>query len=240
MLFFILGLAVSVVCAVHAYRTQQDQFWMWIVLMLPMAGSLAYVFAVVLPAWHAQQRSTRAAEPDQYDVAAARKALERAPSVAGRLKLADSLMANDQPREAAALYAGELSGAFADDPQILNKLAQAQMASGDNDDALATLETLKASGATISRESELARARALAAVGKHDDAITAFQTLLPHYPGEDARGHFANLLLSLGRADEARDVLKEIVKRGEHAPKHLQNRDTNIYKWAESRLAELP
>jgi hypothetical protein len=240
MLFFIMGLAISVVCAVHAYRTRQEQFWMWIVLLLPLAGSLAYMLAVVLPAWNEQRRNAKpAAQTLTEQLAAARSAAVRAPTVDNRLKLADLLMASDLPREAATLYQAELKGNFAQDPQILNRLAQAQASSGDSAGALATLEMLKADGAKLSRESELARARALADTGQSDAAIAAYHALLPHYPGEDARGHFASLLLSLNRTTEARDVLQELVTRGQHAPKHLQARDQHIYAWAQSKLSEL-
>jgi hypothetical protein len=240
MLFFIMGLAISVVCAVHAYRTKQESFWMWIVLILPLAGSVAYVLAVVLPAWNEQRRAAKPGPQNLAEqLAIARSAAERAPTVENRLKLADMLMASEQPREAVVIYQAELKDNFAQDPQILNRLAQAQAASGDSAAALATLETLKADGANLSRESELARARALADTGKSDDAISAYRALLPHYPGEDARGHFASLLLSLGLKEEARTVLQELVTRGQHAPKHLQARDQQIYSWAATKLGEL-
>jgi hypothetical protein len=240
MLFFIMGLAISVVCAVHAYRTKQETFWMWVVLILPLAGSIAYVLAVVLPAWNEQRRM--AAPPPQNltaQIAAARSLVERAPTVDNRLRLADLLLESDQPREAASLYEGELKGNFAHDPQILNRLAQAQTACGDSAAALETLETLKTSGATLSRVSELARARALADTGQQEEAIAAYRALLPHYPGEDARGHFASLLLSMNRHDDARTVLQELVTRGQHAPAHLQARDAHIYTWAKGKLTEL-
>jgi hypothetical protein len=241
MLFFIMGLVISVVCAVHAYRTKQESFWMWIVLILPLAGSLAYVLAVVLPAWNEQRKSGGPKGPQNLaeQLSAARSAVERAPTVDNRLRLADALMASDQPREAAQIYQAELKGTFAEDPQILNRLAQAQTASGDSVAALATLEALKASGASLSRESELSRARALADTGQSEAAVDAYRALLPHYPGEDARGHFANLLLALGHSAEAQEVLQELVTRGTHAPVHLRARDQHIYDWAASKLGEL-
>jgi hypothetical protein len=240
MLFFLMGLAISVVCAVHAYRTKQESFWMWLVLMLPLAGSFAYVLAVVLPAWQDQRRTAKPAPQNLTgQIATARSALERAPTVDNRLRLADLLLEAHQPREAASLYEAELKGNFAEDPQILNRLAEAQVASGNSAAALETLDTLKACGATLSRESELSRARALADTGQHEDAIAAYRALLPHYPGEEARGHFAGLLLSLHRHGEARAVLQELVTRGQHAPAHLQARDSHIYNWAKSKLGEL-
>jgi hypothetical protein len=238
--FFGLGFIIGIVCAIHAYRTRQDQFWIWVVLILPVAGSIVYLIAVVLPAWNEQRRMAK--PPPQNlaaQIAAARSLVERAPTVDNRLRLADLLLEGDQPREAASLYEAELKGNFAHDPQILNRLAQAQTACGDSAAALATLDTLKASGATLSRVSELARARALADTGQQEEAIAAYRALLPHYPGEDARGHFASLLLSMNRHDDARTVLQELVTRGQHAPAHLQARDAHIYTWAKGKLGEL-
>jgi hypothetical protein len=237
MIFFVAGFVVAIVCAVHAHRTRQDNFWIWIVLIAPWLGSAIYFFAVVLPAALAQRKSAQNPVTPAQKLADARLLLDRAPSVENRLRYGEALLEAGQPGEAAQIFEAELSGEYADDARILNRLAEAQSACGNHAGALAAFERLRASGARLGRETELAYARSLAASGRIDDSVAAFRALLPHYPGEAARGHFAHLLIAQQRMPEARAVLEELVERARHAPAHQIERDGPIYEWARSELA---
>ena len=63
---FALGFAIAIVCAVHAYRTGQDRFWIFVLLIAPGVGSLLYVILVVFPQWQAQHGSrTRTLSPKE-------------------------------------------------------------------------------------------------------------------------------------------------------------------------------
>ena len=233
---FALGFAIAIVCAVHAYRTGQDRFWIFVLLIAPGVGSLLYVILVVFPQWQAQHGSrTRTLSPKEM-LAKAQRDVEHAPTVDNRLRLADVLLEQEQPRAAARIYEELLSGEFAQDPRILNGLAVSEANAGNFAASLAAYERMKASGTKLSRESELAHARALAADGQVDAAIAAFHALLPHYPGEAARGHFAKLLMDHGRWDEARAILAELNDRAKHAPPHAFAKDKAIYDWARAQL----
>ena len=237
MLFFIAGFVVAIVCAVHAYRTRQENFWIWIVLIAPWLGSAIYVIAVVLPAALAQHKAARHPATPASKLADAQLALDRAPSVENRLRYGEALLEAGQPGEAAQIFAAELKGEYAEDARILNRLAEAQSACGNHAAALEAYRKLRSSGARMGRETELAFARSLAASGDIDGSVAAFRALLPHYPGEAARGHFAHLLIAQGRMADARTVLEELVERARHAPAHQLERDGPIYEWARGQLA---
>ena len=61
-----LHLIVAVICAIHAVRTGQPMYWLIILFMFPLLGSIVYIFAIYLPSsrlernalqWYWRQRA---------------------------------------------------------------------------------------------------------------------------------------------------------------------------------------
>jgi hypothetical protein len=50
MLYLILTYLPSVVCGIHAVRSGQQMYWLWILVIAPLLGPLIYFFAVNSPA----------------------------------------------------------------------------------------------------------------------------------------------------------------------------------------------
>ena len=51
-------IAIQVIAAIHLLRTGRDMRWLWLIVFLPVVGSLAYFFIEVLPSLQ-QNRTTR-------------------------------------------------------------------------------------------------------------------------------------------------------------------------------------
>ena len=61
MIFFIATILVQVACVVHLFRNHRNTLWLWAIILLPIAGSAAYVVVEVLPGLF-QRREVRAAQ----------------------------------------------------------------------------------------------------------------------------------------------------------------------------------
>jgi hypothetical protein len=48
-LLVIVHLAIAIACGVHAVRTGQQMYWLFILLMFPLLGSIIYALAVIAP-----------------------------------------------------------------------------------------------------------------------------------------------------------------------------------------------
>ncbi len=64
-----------------------------------------------------------------------------------------------------------------------------------------------------SGDAKLFRARALAGAGRNDEALSQYEAILDHFPGEEARCRYAALLAKLGRVEAAERVVGEAEKR---------------------------
>lgn len=50
-LIAVVHLLVGIGFAVHAMKTGRPQFWMYILILVPVVGSLAYVLLELVPSW---------------------------------------------------------------------------------------------------------------------------------------------------------------------------------------------
>jgi hypothetical protein len=239
---FALSLLLQVACAVHAFRTGQDRFWIWIIIIAPGVGCLAYAAAVLLPAlfgsraaYQVGQKIQAKLDPERA-VREARQALDMADTAHNRIRLADALLLRGDARDAAQLYDEALHGIFADDPAILFKLGHAKLELNEAKEALVLFDRAKQSSQTgLIPDQELLVARALADSGQKSEAITMLKLLVPRFAGEEARCFYAKSLAEAGRLGEAREVIREVLQREQRAPKY-QKRDQKIwYDWARTQ-----
>ena len=146
----ILHLLVAIFFMNHAYRTGRPQYWYFVLLSLPLVGSIAYVCFELLPeAGHTRRgrevkRSiTDILAPDRdfhrlHDEASTRDTVET------KQALAQECERKHMWEEAARLYDAAARGMYANDVGLLVGLARAQLNGGDAERAMATLDRLRA------------------------------------------------------------------------------------------------
>jgi len=94
MLILILTYLPSVLCGIHAVRSGQQMYWLWILVIAPLLGPLIYFFAVLVPEFAGGRTArgvTRAAQQaldPERELRAARQALDDTPTVGNRMRLA--------------------------------------------------------------------------------------------------------------------------------------------------------
>jgi hypothetical protein len=186
----------------HASRTGQDRYWMFILFAFPLLGSLVYAITVWLPDVRIRPRPdgrARRAPAARSHARAARGAgrLEVSATPANRLRLADALLGAGRASEAVVQYQAVLNGIYADDPQVRIHLARALVEAGQPLEARVLLDKLIAEQPKLkSPEGHLIYARAVAALGDRDRAREEFESLVSYYAGLEARARYAEVLLA--------------------------------------------
>jgi hypothetical protein len=215
---FLLSIAFSIGLCVHAVKTHQDTFWLWIILMFQPLGGLAYlVINVVMPAFSgttARKIKSGAAEALDPHRAyrEAKAALQDTPTVHNRMKLAAAAAGMGRFDEAEALYREAAEGVHADDPALLLGRARALVELGRYAEALPVLDHVRREGETTP-QSTLVLARAYEGLGRKAEAEAAYLDTVERLPGLEAIARYAVFLARTGRAKEAQDTLVEIDRR---------------------------
>ncbi len=220
-----LHIIVAICFAVHAVRSGQDRYWLMVLFMFPLLGSLVYALAIWLPSMRYTQqgravsrgverllnpgRELREAQ-DAYDIAA---------TVDNRLRLADALVGDKRPAEAIEHYRNALRGIHSDDPDIHVRLGQALLESGRPAEARQLLDDLiKHKPDFRSAQGHLVYARAVAAEGNRDKAKEEFETLIGYSSGFEAQAYYAQALVDWGERERAQAVCDGAMKQAKRLP----------------------
>jgi hypothetical protein len=229
MRFLILSLVIQVVLIVHVVRTGRNQIWIWILVLLPLAGPIAYFAAELVPdlfrsraAQRAGRGLRRAMDPER-DLRRYANEVQVADNVASRQRYAEELVRHQQYDEAILQYRGALTGLYEHDPNLMLGLAQAQFGKGDPAAARTTLDELIRHNPDFrSPDGHLLYARALEAEGNLPKALEEYAVLAPSYPGAEASVRYAQLLKAQGRLAEAQKVVRELLEQARIAPRHYR------------------
>ena len=145
-----LHIILAIFCAVHAVRTGKPNYWLFILFVFPLLGSVVYLLAFYLPSARMERTARRAVTSVAYrldperGVRAAREAYDQTPTAQHRMQLALALIDAGRATEAVAEYEACLVGPFATDPEIRFGSARAYLACDRYADALRLLGLLEA------------------------------------------------------------------------------------------------
>ena len=99
----ILSLIFSIGLCVHAVRTGQNAFWLWVILLFQPLGGIVYLIAIVLPSYmggptarRAGQAAREALDPGR-EYRQAKAAADDTPTVHNRMRLAAAASGPDHP-----------------------------------------------------------------------------------------------------------------------------------------------
>lgn len=210
---------IAIGFALHAHRTGRPQFWIYILIFIPLAGSIAYVLFELLPEVANSRRARRVAtdirsvvSPDADWHALRRDAQER-DTVEAKSKLARECERKGMWVEAIAVYRQAARGPYVDDPGLLSDLARALLGSGNAEAALTTLDRLRAGNPDYqNQDAHLTYARALETIGREQEARQEYRAIAQYYVGTQARTRYALLLLKLGEPAAAKRLFEEVVR----------------------------
>jgi hypothetical protein len=229
MWLLILSYLVQAALIVHVIKTGRNQLWIWVLLLLPGAGPIAYVAVELLPSMlrsRTAQRTARGLKKAMDPGAELRRAESEArvtSNVASRQRYAEELVRHNRYDDAIAQYNQALSGLYEHDPNLMLGLAQAQFGKGDASAARATLdELIRLNPDFRSPNGHLLYARSLEAEGNVTKALEEYRVLAPSYPGAEAAVRYAQLLEKQGRRSEAQQVARELLEQARIAPGHYR------------------
>ena len=225
----ILSVLVQVGLIVHVIKTGRNSLWIWVLLMLPGIGSLAYVAVEILPALfgsrtaRAAARGMRSAIDPGRELRDASARASLTDTVAAKAKLGAEQSRRGDFAGAIQTYRAGLRGLYEFDPTLLIGLAQAQFASGDAVGTRTSLDALLTHNPAFkTADTHLLYARALEAEGNATRAETEYRAVAAYYPGAEAKVRLAQFLRGLGRGAEAEATLDDVLRTAELAPRHVR------------------
>jgi hypothetical protein len=217
----------------HIIRTGRSPLWIIAVALIPPPiGWIAYVLFAILPDMAGSAGARRfadnvanAADPGR-GYREKKRQVEQVGSVDSKRALAEECLRLGRFADAVELYQSAMQGPLGgNDPALLKGMARARMLSGEGAEAERLFLHLKeVDPAAFDANAELDYARALALQGKNDEAVQQYASVVPRYPGEEARCRFGLLLESMGQEARAQALFREILESVKGAPGYYRSR----------------
>lgn len=240
---FVISTLIQILLIVHVVRTGRDRIWIWVLLMLPMAGGLAYLVMELIPEWRGTiggQRALRGVKQALNPAAQVRHqadAWEQSPNAENGRHYADALLASGRYEEALAIARQAARGFFADEPLLMLAQAQALFGLEKYTECVQTLDQLISNNPEFkSAEGHLLYARALEKNGQTEQALKEYQSVATYFPGAEARYRLGEALHNSGQQAASRDIFEQILKDARLAPAHFRKSQKSWLNKAKAAL----
>lgn len=234
---YYLTIGLQIICVIHCLK-RGKQGWIWLIVFLPIVGSIAYIVMEMLP-------SSRIRAP-RVDVGAIvnpggkikklEESLRFTDTFNNRVLLADAYMQAGQTDKAVELYEGSLTGAFAENEHVIAQLMIAYYYLGRY------TEAIKLAG-KIYRQPQFARSQAhlfyalsLESAGQQEKAEAEFKAMQGRYSYYEQRYNYGMFLLRAGRNEDAEKVFTNMLNE---EPQLSSMERKNARVWCNKARTEL-
>ena len=225
----ILSVIVQIGLIIHVVKTGRPTYWIFILLIAPGIGSLAYAIVELLPGLSGNYRARSAVRGVRktLDPGGDLRRLEKEHKFSGSVDatrhLAGELMEAGRYQEAIVHYEEALTGLYEQDPDLLLGLATAQFAHDQFEDARQTLDRLMENNPDFrSPDGHLIYARSVEACGDIDKAREEYAAVAAYFAGAEARLRYGCFLETQGDVEAALAEFEEIITSADVAPRHYQ------------------
>jgi hypothetical protein len=234
-LYFILPLAIQVICVIHVIRTGRDRSWIWAIVFLPLIGCIVYAIIELIPDVFSRRRTrqlaagvSRVLNPGGK-ISRLQAELDFSPTVENRMALAEAWEEAGDNGKAAELWEKCLEGIHADDVHIMGRLGRALHGCGQNVRARQWYEKIRARrGGFVEDRDTLYYAEVLEAMEENAKAEEMYRSA--------AAGPLASFLRRKGRVEEADRVVSTLLTAFDHLPPYARRAER---RWADAARREM-
>lgn len=227
-------IAIAVLFAIHAVKNKHNMYWIWLLFVFPILGSIVYFFAVYLPSTQADRHAKKLSElllnfiQPGRNLKKARKAFQLAPSLNNRIRVAKELLNIGQKKEALSEYNRCLEQS-PDDLNLKLDISHARFANQEYESALQLLREIRTADASFMTEDvTLLSAKTLAACHRGVDARAQFEYLLNNYSNFEGKAEYAIWLHENYEREYAQKLKSDIDLSIMHWTKYAKNAHKSI------------
>jgi hypothetical protein len=232
------GIVLQALAIIHFIRRRPDTYWLWIILMFPGIGALAYIFIQVIPDFGLLRTS--------FQVFPRRKRIRQLegmildnPSIGNYEELGDLYLDDAQYIKARGCFDKVLAREESIDP--LYRRALCALALNDYNAAIADLEKVMARDPKYDYQRAAGLlAHAWGKIGERDKASTLFAEVTEMSTLSETQYNYASFLAETGRAAEAREWAERILRKKATMPDYIRRRERPWFRKTRALLKGLP
>jgi hypothetical protein len=232
------GIVLQALAIIHFIRRRPDTYWLWIILMFPGIGALAYIFIQVIPDFGLLRTSFQVF-PRRKRIRQLQGMILDNPSIGNYEELGDLYLDDGQYVKARECFDRVLAREESIDP--LYRRALCALALNDYNAAIADLEKVTARDAKYDYQRAAGLlAHAWGKIGERDKASTLFAEVTETSTLSETQFNYASFLAETGRAAEAREWAERILRKKATMPDYIRRRERPWFRKTRALLNGLP
>ena len=216
--FYPVVLVLQGFCVLHCIRRGTQNRWVWIIVFLPLVGSLAYIYTEVIQRSGASNiggRISAVVNPGGL-IKKREQNFKFSDTYANRVALADAYLEAKMYDKAIELYESVISGIFDNTEDTFKKLIEAYYKSGRPEDVVRVAARLKNTLNFTKSPGNFYYARALEQTGHPAEAEAEYKKMNHRFSNYQQRYYYGMFLLDQNRRAEAIPVFEAILNEAEH------------------------
>lgn len=240
--FYFITIALQAICIIHCVRRGGRQTnWIWLIVFLPLVGSLIYMFTEMFNRRDVQQ--VQSGVSAVFNPGGSLRRLEEnfrfSDTFTNRVALADAYLATGNTDRAIELYESGLTGNFTENEHVLSQLIIAYYQKKRYSDIIPIAKKIYTLPQFARSKSHILYAAALGYTGNLEQAEKEFKTMKARYANYEARYYYALLLAGTGRAAEARGLFSEMLSEVSYLSSQEKRYNRNWFRLTKDELAKL-
>jgi hypothetical protein len=216
--FYYITIGLQAFCAIHCFRRGTQAKWIWLIIFLPVIGSLIYIYTEIL--------SNRSFKAPNIDVGAVlnpagkikklEEQLQFTDTFANKIQLADAYLSGGFIEKAIDLYNSSLTGAFSENEHVLAQLIIAYYELGEYEKVIPIAKKIYKLPQFARSKSHIVYAKALEELGETELAENEFKAMKGRYSYFGPRYEYGLFLTRQGRDEDARTIYTDMLTEEPH------------------------
>ena len=210
--FYTITIILQAICVYHCVRKGNQNKWIWIIVFLPMIGSLIYIFTEIFT--RHDMRSVSAGVSEMINPSGSIRKLEDnlrfTDTFNNRIALADAYLESGQTSKAIELYESSLEGNFEENEYAISRLIVGYYKEQRYPEIVKMTKKIYHQPQFPNSKAHVFYAMSLGYTGNVEEAEKEFQRMKGRYSNFEARYYYSLFLQQRGRIDEARQLLAQI------------------------------
>ncbi|PWK19341.1 hypothetical protein LX92_04194 [Maribacter polysiphoniae] len=211
-MYYYFIIALQGYCLYHCFVNKNQFYWYFVILFLPLLGSLLYLFLYVFQKQDigkVQEGLTAVINPTKK-IADLEKKLDFSDTFENRVALADAYLGSEQYEKAIELYKSSLKGTFKKDYYAISNLIEALYYSEQYAEVIAKIKVIEDSPRFKKSKAMFLYGLALEKTGDIAKAETLLEQFNAPYSRYQERLGLAKFYIRNGQTEKARTILNDI------------------------------
>ncbi len=238
---YFLIIALQAFCVYHAIKNRNEYYWFFVIIFLPVIGSLIYLLTQVFNKKDldtVQDGLVNVLNPSKK-IKDLERQLDFADTFQNRIHLADAFLEIKEYQNAIDEYEIALNSNYENNSGIVKKLIEAYYQVAHHEKVIFCAEKIKNKSDFKGSRSQFLYGLSLEEQGQSIDAEQQLRQIDQRYSNYSERYKLAQFLIEKGKIEDAREILTEIIAESQHMTKPNRNRYRTVVNEVQKLAASL-